>query len=51
MNPKMLRNAVAAMSGLALVKADDAGSSSAKLNRDLISSLQQCDFAPKKIQQ
>jgi hypothetical protein len=40
MNPKMLRYAVAAMSGLALVKAEGPGSPFAKLNHDLISSLQ-----------
>ena len=41
MSPKMLRYLITAMSGLALVKAEDAGSSFAKLNQDLISSLQQ----------
>jgi hypothetical protein len=41
MNPRMLRYAVAAMSGLVLVKANDVGSSIAKLNQDLISGLQQ----------
>jgi len=40
MNPKMLSYVVAAMSGLALVKAEDAGSSFVKMNQDLISSLQ-----------
>jgi hypothetical protein len=44
----MLRYLITAMSGLALVKAEDAGGSIAKLNQDLVSSLQQFDFAPQQ---